>query len=649
MQISRITAIPVLIWALLFMPSTLAAAIEQDRESFSLAHQALKKNNMDTYHKFRSGLNSYPLTPYLDIWFTFKQLDNENDSAIEEILRQHREIPEARNLHIAWMKNLAQRGQWLKMAQHFNNFPRMASRLPEIAMILRWHMGEQKQALEVFSKRWQQAKRISDFSQPMFQAWKKLGHPTTADRWQRITTYAKQGKWRKVKQLAKPLSKKEKGWINYWQSIQNNPVKALNRWQKEMPPRLARKILSDGLKRISRSDALAAWQTLQKLDKTANAEIGANAVFKMKRRIALRAAKQHLSVATVWLDDLPEILKNEETRAWQARLYVLFHDWKKVQMAITAMPATEQRQSRWIYWRARALETFGDKQAALPLFTKLAAGRGYYSFLSAEYLKAPFIFNASEIRVSDAATKKLSQSSAMQRAHEWLQLGKISKASREWGMFFADASLEQWKVASHLAASWDWYDRTIQAASRAGENNALSSRFPMGFELQVRQASEQTDLEPAFIWSIIRQESAFNQQAVSRSGAQGLMQLMPRTARGVIKKYKLKKGDIFSPEINIRLGTLYLSEMTKRFGGNPALAAAAYNAGPHRVNTWLKRTPFESAEAWIEAIPFNETRRYVQQVMAFISVYEWRQSKTPGSLSSRISKPPAGLKLSLNP
>jgi len=87
----------------------------------------------------------------------------------------------------------------------------------------------------------------------------------------------------------------------------------------------------------------------------------------------------------------------------------------------------------------------------------------------------------------------------------------------------------------------------------------------------------------------------------------------------------------------------------RRQGGNPALAAAAYNAGSRRVNSWLKRTPFNEAEAWIEAIPFNQTRRYVQQVMAFISVYEWRQAKIPGSLKVRISKPPAGVKLSLNP
>jgi len=648
MRISRITTIPVLIWALLFMPSSSAATIEKERDGFLQARQALKQDRLETYLQLRTGLNSYPLTPYLDIWYALKQLETGNDTAVQKTLRQHKDIPEAIELHIAWMRNLAKRGQWPFVAQHLNDFPGTASRLPEIAMVSRWRMGEKKKALELFSRRWQQAKKISDFTWPMHQEWKKLGHPTATERWQRIVTYAKRGKWRKVRQLAKPLSKKEKGWANYWQSMQNNPAKALNRWQKGIPPRLAGRILSDGLKRISRFDALAAWQALRTLDKTVSEEIGEDAVASLKKHIALRAAKQHLLVAASWLDALPKNLKNEETRAWQARLYVLFHDWEKAQLAIGAMPVAEQRQSRWIYWQARALEMSGDKQAALPLFAELAAGRGYYSFLSAEHLKLPFVFDVSEIKVPDAASQEVSRNPAILRAYEWLQLGKMSKASREWGMFFAGSSPEQWKVAAHLAASWGWYDRTIQAASRAGEKNALIYRFPMGFELHVMRASKQTNLEPAFIWSVIRQESAFNLQAVSRAGARGLMQLMPGTARGVIKKYKLKNGDLFSPEMNIHLGTLYLSEMTKRFGGNPALAAAAYNAGPHRVDIWLKRTPFDTAEAWIEAIPFNETRRYVQQIMAFISVYEWRQLKIPGSLTARINKPPAEMKLSFN-
>jgi len=159
----------------------------------------------------------------------------------------------------------------------------------------------------------------------------------------------------------------------------------------------------------------------------------------------------------------------------------------------------------------------------------------------------------------------------------------------------------------------------------------------MSYKNIVLRAAKKTGLKPAEIWSIIRQESAFNQHAVSYVGAKGLMQLMPATAREVARKLNMGKATprLFSAAVNIRLGTTYLADIKQHFG-NLALAAAGYNAGPHRVSSWLKRVPFESPEAWVEAIPFNETRRYVQQVMAFVSVYEWRQQKQLTSLTARL-------------
>lgn len=649
MWVTRITATAILIWALLFVPGISVAAIEQDREWFLQAHRALQQDNLKTFKQLRARLDSYPLTPYLDIWFTHKQLDKGNDLAVEKALRQHREIPEVRELHDARIRKFAKHGQWPDVARHLNDFPGTASRLPVIAIASQWHMGQKKEALEWFSKRWQQAKKIPDYISPVFQAWKRLGHPTNADRWQRIAMYAKRNKWSKAKQLARPMSEKDRQWVNYWQSMQRNPARALNRWQQNMPVWMAQAILSDGLNRISRSDALEAWQALQKLETVISKQLGEGAVAGIRRRIALRAARQYLQVAADWLDGLPERLKNEETRAWQARLHILFHDWQRLQQVIAAMPPGQQLQSRWVYWRARSLEKTGDKQAAESLFADLATSRGYYSFLSAEHLSRPLIIEATEIEVPEAIRQGLLQNPAIERTYEWLQLGKMLKASREWDIIFADASPEQWRAAAYLAASWGWYDRTIQAAYRAGEHNALIDRFPMAFEPQVLKAAKKTGLKPELIWSIIRQESAFNQRAVSRAGARGLMQLMPRTARDVARRHKLSSKNLFSPARNIRLGTLYLSEMKKRFGGNPALAAAAYNAGSRRVSSWLKRTPFIEAEAWIEAIPYNQTRRYVQQIMAYISVYEWRQAKTPGSLKTRISKPPGAVELSRNP
>ena len=129
--------------------------------------------------------------------------------------------------------------------------------------------------------------------------------------------------------------------------------------------------------------------------------------------------------------------------------------------------------------------------------------------------------------------------------------------------------------------------------------------------------------EPAFALAIARQESEFNPRALSRSGASGLMQLMPETARLTAAASGTPTGSLFDPAYNIRLGSTYLRNMQRRFGGSIIAASAAYNAGPLRVEAWKRdpATPARDPLAQIEAVPFDETRNYVQRVWENRAVY----------------------------
>ncbi|MDX1400872.1 MAG: lytic transglycosylase domain-containing protein [Kiloniellales bacterium] len=139
--------------------------------------------------------------------------------------------------------------------------------------------------------------------------------------------------------------------------------------------------------------------------------------------------------------------------------------------------------------------------------------------------------------------------------------------------------------------------------------------------------------EAALVLSVIRQESAFDPRAISRAGARGLMQLMPATAKRVARD----EGTRFvrdwltvEPDYNLRLGQAYLQQMIERYDGHYALALAAYNAGPHRVDRWLKtfgdpRDPKMRLIYWIEQIPFSETRNYVQRVLEALVIYRARR------------------------
>jgi soluble lytic murein transglycosylase len=143
-------------------------------------------------------------------------------------------------------------------------------------------------------------------------------------------------------------------------------------------------------------------------------------------------------------------------------------------------------------------------------------------------------------------------------------------------------------------------------------------------------------LDQAVSLAIMRQESNFDVGIVSPSGARGLMQLMPATAQTVARRLGESTSAFLlttDPGHNMRMGTAYLREMLDKFDGSVPLAAGAYNAGPHRVAQWLidngdPRMGDQSMIDWIEMIPFNETRNYVQRVLENVVVYQARRTGT---------------------
>ena len=153
-------------------------------------------------------------------------------------------------------------------------------------------------------------------------------------------------------------------------------------------------------------------------------------------------------------------------------------------------------------------------------------------------------------------------------------------------------------------------------------------------------------IDPAVALGLIRQESSFDIGAVSPSGARGLMQLMPFTAQAVAKQIGTPTSLVSltaDPAHNMRLGTAYLREMLDRFGNSLPLAAAAYNAGPHRVDEWLPENgdprvgPIDMID-WIELIPLNETRNYVQRVLENVVIYRARRGDNTPTLLAQWTR-----------
>ena len=148
------------------------------------------------------------------------------------------------------------------------------------------------------------------------------------------------------------------------------------------------------------------------------------------------------------------------------------------------------------------------------------------------------------------------------------------------------------------------------------------ARFPIKYEETVTKYAENYELDPLMVYSIIKIESSFNENAESNKGARGLMQITPSTGEWIAEKLKIENfdsNDLFLPETNIMLGTWYFNYLIEKFDNDINLAIAAYNAGPGNVQNWLNDEDISYNGEELNKIPYKETKNYVKK---FNNAYE---------------------------
>jgi soluble lytic murein transglycosylase len=293
------------------------------------------------------------------------------------------------------------------------------------------------------------------------------------------------------------------------------------------------------------------------------------------------------------------------------------------------LPQEEQHTERWRYWRARALEATGRLEEARAVFLLNADSRGYYGFLSADRAGMGYHFDHHPINVSAKDLSSIEKIPAIERARELYALNRIVDARREWNHALQQLDKPQKLAAAQLAHDWNWHDRAIITFAQAQYWDDLEKRFPLAHQELVISQSNQQRINPAWAFAIIRQESAFTNDARSHAGAMGLMQLLPRTARQIARSLRIRfhRNDLLNANTNLKLGINYLKTVKDKFKGNNVLATAAYNAGHNRVRP---------ADIWIENVPFDETRNYLKRVMTYTVIYERRLGKRPTPLLERM-------------
>jgi soluble lytic murein transglycosylase len=302
-----------------------------------------------------------------------------------------------------------------------------------------------------------------------------------------------------------------------------------------------------------------------------------------------------------------------------------------------------------LYWRARLAEEDNDGGMARAYYQKLSERfrNFYYGELARRRLheikpvadvphyilldRVPGISAGTNITTSEPPADNLRYQKAQVLANGALldfAVRELQAAgNEEKGNWVASETAKLYEDAGR-------YDGAIQVFKRAVPNYFAvdlptlprpywEALFPKPYWPDLKKFSSQNALDPYLVASLIRQESEFNPGAVSRANALGLMQLLPKVGSAVARQEKLKHfsaSELFTPEVNLQLGTRYFRQMVDKFGAFE-YALAAYNAGSNRVDDWMGQGKYRDPQEFVESIPFTETREYVQAILRNANVY----------------------------
>ncbi|WP_447553224.1 transglycosylase SLT domain-containing protein [Vreelandella sp. EE22] len=365
--------------------------------------------------------------------------------------------------------------------------------------------------------------------------------------------------------------------------------------------------------------ALSAWQTIvPRLSLTAEEQRV------IEEELAFYALVRNVPGSLAWVDSVLSGLESERVLELRVRRGLEDRQWQEVMHWIVQMPPSQQQNSRWQYWLARANEQLGNHDAAEARYREAALDRSFYGFAAAEKLGIPYRLNNERNHFDDISRERTSQLPVVQRTEALLRIGEDGLANSEWLYAARTSAPHQARALADYAAHREWHARLVQTTIAGEMWDALDWRFPPAYRESFLRWGSQTGVDPYLLMAITRRESAYNPVALSPAGARGLMQLMPGTAAQVSRQLGLSDPGpygVLDPELNIRLGSTYLRDKLNRYQGNRLAATAAYNAGPGRVDQWLGSS-VESFDLFVESIPFRETRDYVQAVLSYRVIFE---------------------------
>ncbi|CAH0532733.1 Soluble lytic murein transglycosylase [Vibrio stylophorae] len=600
--------------------TTTETPLAKQRIYYIQAKLALDNAQWNTYQHLRQQITEYPLTPYLDYNAFIEQLPNKSLQEVTAFVTQYPDFPLTNTVRARYMQQLAKAGKWADFLTFQPEVPK-SQYLQCHYYTAKYHTGDYSAAWQGAKKLWYSGRSVSGACDNLFERWQANGGRSNSQILDRMSLAYAYGNPKLITYLQKQLSSSVKAQGDEIADLYQNPDKAADFSKKSKVTKRNQRLVMAAMKRLTRKDireAVSQYQRAmdgQHYNKAQRQE--------MAEFIAMRLVRSSDPALIAWREKV--FAKSTHTPVIEQRIRLSMEkaDWKGVERWIKKLPKSAQNTPKWTYWRARLAKQKGDHATAKKLLSGIVGQRDFYSAIAAEELGKTITYPTQQAPAKLTFTPETQK--VIDRVEELLLVGKLNDAKREWEYLLARSDRQTQLNLAALAGEKEWHHFAIRATIMGRHWDQMSLRFPMAHRWWFTHYSQQQNVPWQTLIALARQESALQFNARSHVGARGLMQLMPATAKATARSidYDFQGVDtLYNPEVNIRLGSAYLKQMLEKHENNRILAFASYNAGPHRVKQWLGRTQGEiDAVTFIETIPFNETRGYVQNVLMFEVYY----------------------------
>jgi len=625
--------------------AAVSPAMDIQRQVFRDIYAAVERGDWAPAEANQSLLSDYVLWPDLRAAYLRTRLNKGDDADIRAFLDQYGTLKPARELRYRFARQLAVdngHSAFLALYEQFYQGLGVAD-LDCLALNAQIALGRTEAIATRAEPLWLVGKSQADECDPVFDYLRDSGQLDEALYRKRFALARDEKRFSLARYLARSIDEEHVAESNRWLAAQDNPDTFLRQAIRGAIGPTNETQIVYALKNLAYRDPLAArqlWKVVGSL-----VQFSPDQVTAVDQHIALWAARLNLPEADALLADLADDAVDDEVTRWRIRTSLRRQAWTDVLAHINHLTAPERRREEWQYWQAIALQRSGFNDESSVLLTSLAKQRSYYGFLAADQLDQAYIFNQDTIDRDATIIAELARNPSLIRARELFLVGLEGRGRSEWGAAIRDLDASHKRQAAVLAHRWGWHSRAIATAAESGDYADLELRYPLPHRKSFERFSSDAHIRESWAYSVARSESLFMRDIRSSAGAIGVMQLLPetgrRTAREISYPYQ-GRNTLTDASSNIRLGTSYLGKMYQRFGEHTALATAAYNAGPLRVEEWLPALGAVDARIWVETIPYDETRNYVRRVLAADAIFHWRLTGETRRVSSQLGDIVAG-------